>query len=90
MKSMVWDRVGIVIMVWERMGDFQVFFLVGSTFLRGSSLSFSLSVFLSLSLSHVFRSVFVDYETIKRELNKRLTHKCRCYERLKDKDEGST
>ena len=38
---MVWDRVGMVIMVWERMGDFQVFFLVGSTFFRVSSLSFS-------------------------------------------------
>jgi hypothetical protein len=32
----------------------------------------------------------VYYETIKRELNKRLLCKCRCDERLKDTPEGST
>jgi hypothetical protein len=33
---------------------------------------------------------FVYYETIKRELNGRLICECRCDERLKPKDEGST
>jgi hypothetical protein len=32
----------------------------------------------------------VYYETIKRNLNKRLIYECRCDERLKGKDEGST
>jgi hypothetical protein len=32
----------------------------------------------------------VYYETIKRELNKRLIYECRCDSRLKVKDEGST
>jgi hypothetical protein len=32
----------------------------------------------------------VYYETLKRELNRRLTYGCRCDERLKDKGEGST
>ena len=32
----------------------------------------------------------VDYETIKREMNKRLICECRCDERLKTKAEGST
>jgi hypothetical protein len=32
----------------------------------------------------------VYYETIKRELNKRLIYECRCDERLKSKDGGST
>jgi hypothetical protein len=32
----------------------------------------------------------VYYETIKRELNKRLIYECRCDERLKPKTEGST
>jgi len=32
---------------------------------------------------------FVHYETIKRELNKRLMYECRCDERLKAKTEGS-
>jgi hypothetical protein len=35
-------------------------------------------------------SIFVYYETIKRELNRRLIHECRCDERLKAKAEGST
>jgi hypothetical protein len=34
--------------------------------------------------------MFVYYETIKRELNKRLVYECRCNERLKAKVEGST
>jgi hypothetical protein len=34
--------------------------------------------------------VFVYYETIKKELNKRLICECRCDERLKDKVERST
>jgi len=33
---------------------------------------------------------YVYYETIKRELNKRLMYECRCDERLKSKGEGST
>ena len=33
---------------------------------------------------------FVYYYSIKRKLNKRLIHECRCDERLKAKDEGST
>ena len=33
---------------------------------------------------------FVYYESIKRELNKRLIFECRCDARLKAKDEGST
>jgi hypothetical protein len=33
---------------------------------------------------------FVYYETIHRELNKRHIYECRCDERLKAKDEGST
>jgi hypothetical protein len=32
----------------------------------------------------------VYYETIKREVNKRLMYECRCDERLKVTDEGST
>jgi hypothetical protein len=32
----------------------------------------------------------VYYETIKREMNKRFIYECRCDERLKTKDEGST
>ncbi len=32
----------------------------------------------------------VYYESIKRELNKRLIFECRCDPRLKSKDEGST
>ena len=31
--------------------------------------------------------LFVYYETIKRELNRRLIYECRCDERLKSKDE---
>ena len=34
--------------------------------------------------------MFVYYETIKRELNRRLTYECRCDERLKGKVVGST
>jgi hypothetical protein len=34
--------------------------------------------------------LFVYYETINREINKRLTYECRCNERLKVKTEGST
>ena len=34
--------------------------------------------------------IVVYYETIKRELNKRLIYECRCDERLKDTGEGST
>ena len=34
--------------------------------------------------------VIVYYETIKRELNKRLKNECRCDERLRAKAEGST
>jgi len=34
--------------------------------------------------------MFVYYETIKRELNKRLTHECPCDERLNVKVERST
>ena len=30
------------------------------------------------------------YETINRKQNRRLIYECRCDERLKDKDEGST
>ncbi len=32
----------------------------------------------------------VNYETMKWELNRGLMYECRCDERLKDKDEGST
>ena len=32
----------------------------------------------------------VYYSVIKRELNRRTIYECRCDERLKDKDEGST
>ena len=34
--------------------------------------------------------VVVYYETIKREVNRRLIYECRCDERLKGKGEGST
>jgi hypothetical protein len=34
--------------------------------------------------------IYVYYETITRELNRRLMYKCRCEERLKVKDEGCT
>jgi hypothetical protein len=34
--------------------------------------------------------IFVYYETIKPELNKRLVYECQCGERLKAKAEGST
>jgi hypothetical protein len=34
--------------------------------------------------------LFIYYETIKRELNKRLIYECRCDERLKTKTEGYT
>jgi hypothetical protein len=34
--------------------------------------------------------LFVDYETIKRKLNRKLIYECRCDERLKAKAEGST
>ncbi len=34
--------------------------------------------------------VVVYYESIKRELKRRLTYKCRCDERLKTKNEEST
>ena len=37
-----------------------------------------------------FPILFVYYETIKREVNKRLIYECRCDERLKAKAEGST
>jgi hypothetical protein len=37
-----------------------------------------------------FEGLFVYYETINRELNKRLIHECRCDERLKVKAGGST
>jgi hypothetical protein len=33
---------------------------------------------------------YVFYETRKRELNRKLIYECRCDERLKVKDEGST
>ncbi len=33
--------------------------------------------------------MFIYYETIKGEINKRLIHECRCDERPKGKDEGS-
>ena len=36
------------------------------------------------------RSIFVYYESIQRELNKRLILDCRCDSRLKVKTEGST
>ena len=36
------------------------------------------------------RLVFKDYYSIKRKLNTRLIHECRCDERLKSKVEGST
>jgi hypothetical protein len=40
---------------------------------------------------HVLRDLqLVYYESIKRELNKRLLYECQCDERLKDKVEGST
>ncbi len=41
-------------------------------------------------LSHLRWSKIVYYETIKRELNKRLIYECRCDERLKAKTERST
>ena len=41
-------------------------------------------------LSAVITLFIVYYETIKRELNRRLIYECRCDERLTDKVEGST
>jgi hypothetical protein len=38
----------------------------------------------------LFRLVVVHYETMKRNLNRRLTNECRWDERLKGKDKGST
>ena len=37
-----------------------------------------------------FQVCCVYYESINRNLNKRLVYECRCDERLKAKDEGST
>ena len=37
-----------------------------------------------------FITTVVYYETIKRDLNRRLIYECRCDERLKSKDEEST
>ena len=44
------------------------------------------------SIFRVIRSVssFVYYETIRREIHRRLIYECRCDERLKTKVEGST
>ncbi len=36
------------------------------------------------------QELFVYYETIKRELNRRLIYECRCDERLQAKEEGFT
>ncbi len=43
-----------------------------------------------MKVGSVFLMVCVYYETIKRELHRRLMYECRCDERLKGKVEGST
>ena len=44
----------------------------------------------SSGLQEILQFFFVYYETIKRELNNRLTYECRCDERLKAKAKRST
>ena len=45
---------------------------------------------LSQKSEKVSEQTFVYYESIKREINKRLTFECRCDARLKAKVEGSS
>jgi hypothetical protein len=45
---------------------------------------------ISLPPLHLLCLKFVYYESIKREVNRRLIYECRCDERLKPQGEGST